>query len=52
MADFDAAKDFRDRSLNPDHPVLRGSAQNPDVFFQARESCLFTTNSQLLLKNI
>ncbi|HEU4480349.1 MAG TPA: pyruvate:ferredoxin (flavodoxin) oxidoreductase, partial [Actinomycetota bacterium] len=29
----------RDRSLSPDRPVLRGSAQNPDVFFQAREAC-------------
>ena len=28
----------RDRALSPDHPVLRGSAQNPDVFFQAREA--------------
>jgi pyruvate-ferredoxin/flavodoxin oxidoreductase len=29
----------RSRALSPDHPVLRGTAQNPDVFFQARESC-------------
>ena len=29
----------RQRAMNPDHPVLRGSAQNPDVFFQAREAC-------------
>ena len=29
----------RARGLSPDHPVLRGSAQNPDTFFQARESC-------------
>jgi pyruvate-ferredoxin/flavodoxin oxidoreductase len=29
----------RQRALTPDHPVLRGSAQNPDVFFQAREAC-------------
>ncbi|WP_152053945.1 pyruvate:ferredoxin (flavodoxin) oxidoreductase [Tautonia marina] len=29
----------RDRALSPDRPVLRGSAQNPDVFFQAREAC-------------
>ncbi|MFU8839258.1 MAG: pyruvate:ferredoxin (flavodoxin) oxidoreductase [Nitriliruptoraceae bacterium] len=29
---------FRQRSLDPDHPTLRGSAQNPDVFFQAREA--------------
>ena len=25
--------------LNPEHPVLRGTAQNPDIFFQAREAC-------------
>jgi len=30
--------DHRKRALSPDHPVLRGSSQNPDVFFQARES--------------
>ena len=29
----------RQRAMNPDHPVLRGTAQNPDVFFQAREAC-------------
>ena len=28
----------RDRALTPDHPVLRGTAQNPDVYFQARET--------------
>jgi pyruvate-ferredoxin/flavodoxin oxidoreductase len=28
----------RGRALSPDHPVLRGSAQNPDVFFQSRET--------------
>ena len=38
MVDMDAIDDFRRRSLNPEHPVLRGSAQNPDVFFQAREA--------------
>ena len=39
MLDMDAVDAFRRRSLNPEHPVLRGSAQNPDVFFQAREAC-------------
>ncbi|HEX7549120.1 MAG TPA: pyruvate:ferredoxin (flavodoxin) oxidoreductase, partial [Candidatus Methylomirabilis sp.] len=29
----------RERAMSPDHPVLRGTAQNPDVFFQARETC-------------
>ncbi len=31
--------EMRTRALSPDHPVLRGSAQNPDVYFQAREAC-------------
>ncbi|MCL2095874.1 MAG: pyruvate:ferredoxin (flavodoxin) oxidoreductase [Oscillospiraceae bacterium] len=39
MTDFDAIQAFRDRALNPEHPVLRGTAQNPDIYFQAREAC-------------
>lgn len=39
MCDMDAVNSFRRNALNPEHPVLRGSAQNPDVFFQAREAC-------------
>ncbi|MDR0531362.1 MAG: pyruvate:ferredoxin (flavodoxin) oxidoreductase [Oscillospiraceae bacterium] len=39
MTDMEAVDAFRRRSLNPEHPVLRGSAQNPDIFFQAREAC-------------
>ena len=39
FVDMDAVKRFRDHALNPEHPVLRGSAQNPDIFFQAREAC-------------
>ncbi|MDR1735007.1 MAG: pyruvate:ferredoxin (flavodoxin) oxidoreductase [Oscillospiraceae bacterium] len=39
MVDHDAIAAFRARSINPEHPVLRGSAQNPDIFFQAREAC-------------
>jgi len=31
--------DYRQRALSPDRPVIRGTAQNPDVFFQAREAC-------------
>ena len=38
LVDMDAVDAFRRRSLNPERPVLRGSAQNPDVFFQAREA--------------
>ena len=39
MVDMDAIKAFRDRSINPEHPVLRGSAENGDIFFQHREAC-------------
>ncbi|WP_134220381.1 pyruvate:ferredoxin (flavodoxin) oxidoreductase, partial [Pelotomaculum sp. FP] len=39
LVDMDAVKAFRDNSLNPDRPVIRGSNQNPDIFFQAREAC-------------
>ncbi len=39
MIDMDLVQAHRDRALNPDRPVLRGTAQNPDVFFQAREAC-------------
>jgi pyruvate-ferredoxin/flavodoxin oxidoreductase len=39
LIDEDAVLDHRLRGLSPDRPVLRGSAQNPDVFFQAREAC-------------
>ena len=39
MLDWDAVNAYRRRSLNPEHPVQRGSAQNPDMFFQAREAC-------------
>ncbi len=38
MVDMDAVNAFRRRSLNPEHPILRGTAQNPDIFFQAREA--------------
>lgn len=39
MLDWDAVDAFRRRSLNPEHPVIRGTAQNDDIFFQAREAC-------------
>ncbi len=38
MTDFDALQAWRDQCLNPNHPCQRGSAQNPDIFFQAREA--------------
>ena len=39
MADMEAIAAFRKNALNPNHPCQRGSAQNPDIFFQAREAC-------------
>ena len=39
MVDWEAIDEFRAHALNPNHPVERGSAQNPDIFFQAREAC-------------
>lgn len=39
LVDFEAVKAFRDSALNPEHPVIRGTAQNPDIYFQAREAC-------------
>jgi pyruvate-ferredoxin/flavodoxin oxidoreductase len=39
MMDDEAVAEHRRRALSPDHPVIRGTAQNPDVFFQAREAC-------------
>ncbi|MCB9994621.1 MAG: pyruvate:ferredoxin (flavodoxin) oxidoreductase [Hyphomicrobiaceae bacterium] len=38
MIDDRLVRAHRDRALNPDHPVVRGTAQNPDVFFQGREA--------------
>jgi pyruvate-ferredoxin/flavodoxin oxidoreductase len=38
LVDYKALEEFRDRALNPEHPVTRGTAQNPDIYFQAREA--------------
>ena len=38
LIDWDALTRFRNNALNPEHPVTRGTAQNPDIFFQAKES--------------
>ncbi|MFZ4572721.1 MAG: pyruvate:ferredoxin (flavodoxin) oxidoreductase, partial [Bacteroidales bacterium] len=38
LIDTKALQEFRDRALNPEHPVTRGTAQNPDIFFQAKEA--------------
>ena len=39
LVDWNAIDEFKKRALNPEHPVTRGTAQNPDIFFQAREAC-------------
>jgi len=39
MMDEQAVNEHRHRALNPDHPIVRGTAQNPDVYFQSREAC-------------
>ena len=39
LVDMDGIDEFRNHALNPNHPCQRGSAQNPDIFFQAREAC-------------
>jgi len=38
LLDWDALSKFRNNALNPEHPVMRGTAQNPDIFFQAKEA--------------
>ena len=37
LINYEALKEFRNRALNPEHPVTRGTAQNPDIYFQTRE---------------
>lgn len=38
LIDWEALQSFRDNALNPEHPVTRGTAQNPDIYFQTREA--------------
>ena len=38
LLDTEAVREFRDRSLSPNHPVTRGTTQNPDIYFQTREA--------------
>jgi len=38
LVDYEALQRFRDNALNPEHPVIRGTAQNPDIYFQSREA--------------
>src|SRR6056297_2394509 len=45
LVDWDAIQKLRENALNPEHPVTRGTAQNPDIYFQAREAAnSFYTN--------
>lgn len=39
LVDRDKVQQFRERAMNPEHPDVRGTAQNPDVYFQNREAC-------------
>ena len=39
LVDWDAVKRFKNRALNPEHPTVRNTVQNPDTFFQHREAC-------------
>ena len=45
MCNMDAVKAFREHALNPEHPTMRGSHENGDVFFQHREACNETYNN-------
>jgi pyruvate-ferredoxin/flavodoxin oxidoreductase len=38
LIDYEALKEFRAKSINPEHPIVKGTAQNPDIFFQAKEA--------------
>ncbi len=53
MIDNDLVHQHRNRALNPNQPVLRGTAQNPDVFFQARESAnQYYNNTPKIVQNV
>ncbi|MBN2031771.1 MAG: pyruvate:ferredoxin (flavodoxin) oxidoreductase [Deltaproteobacteria bacterium] len=39
LVDYEAVEEFRSRCMNPEYPQLRGTAQNPDIFFQCKEAC-------------
>ena len=39
LLNYDALREFRNRAINPEHPDTRGTAQNPDIYFQGREAC-------------
>ena len=46
MLNWDAVEAFRRRALNPEHPVTRGTAQNDDIFFQAKEKLVTSIMTQ------
>ena len=49
----DRITEIRERALSPEHPVIRGTAQNPDVFFQSRETCnTFYINTPEIVQNV
>jgi pyruvate-ferredoxin/flavodoxin oxidoreductase len=53
MMPEDKIMEFKKRSLDPDHPVLRGTSQNPDVFFQAREAAnVYYENVPEIVQNV
>lgn len=49
LVDYEAINNFRDRSLSPNHPVTRGTAQNPDIYFQGREASNPFYNNLILI---
>ncbi|BED92375.1 MAG: pyruvate-flavodoxin oxidoreductase [Candidatus Paraimprobicoccus trichonymphae] len=52
LLDFESVKEFKKRALSPENPVIRGTAQNDDVFFQAREACnKYYANFPKVVKN-
>lgn len=53
VLDYKALDEFRKRALNPNHPVIRGTAQNQDIYFQMREAVnKYYDDVQKLLNNI
>jgi len=50
LVDYEALQKFRDNALNPEHPVVRGTAQNPDIYFQSRIAIFLTVLGKTLKK--
>ncbi len=52
LVDWDKVQAFRDKAMNPEHPFMRGTAQNPDVYFQNKEAAnLFYTATPGIVEN-